>query len=379
MGTAATDTPPAVPLAQREVALVLPSFGSGGAERVVLNLARGLAASGRSVRLVVLDATGPLRDLVPGAVEVVDLRQARARSAVPALVAHLRRRPAALVLGSQTHVNTLLSVVGPLLPKATRLVLREPTLHPPGATPAAADRLLGRLLGRADLVVASSLAMQSHLTATIRGRARILHLPNPVDVEGIRAGAAVTLPVAPPGDSGLRLVTVGRLTEGKAHDELLRALARTDTDATLTVIGDGPLRAPLETLSRELDLVSRVRFLGRVDDPALLAGEVAAADLLVHPSRFEGMPNAVLESLALGTPVLATTDLTVLEELAGEVGTAALRLVPRAELPAALSWTPTRPSGGSLRPSLLPERFDVPSVVQILLAALEDPRSRTGA
>jgi hypothetical protein len=52
-----------------DVSLVLPSFGSGGAERVVLNLARGLAATGAAVRLIVLDPTGPLRDQVPDGVE----------------------------------------------------------------------------------------------------------------------------------------------------------------------------------------------------------------------------------------------------------------------------------------------------------------------
>ena len=379
MGAAVAGTPPDVPLAHREVALLLPSFGSGGAERVVLNLARGLAVTGRDVRLVVLDAAGPLRDLVPDTVEVVDLRQARARRAGPALVAHLRRRPAALVLGSQTHVNALLGIVRPLLPSTTRLVLREPTLHPPGASPAASDRLLGRLLGRADLVVASSPAMQAHLVATVRGRARTLHLPNPIDVAGIRAGAASTLSVLPPGASGIRLVTVGRLIEGKAHDQLLRALARTDADATLTVVGDGPLRAPLETLAGALDLAARVRFLGRIDDPAVLAAEVAAADLLVHPSQYEGMPNAVLEALALGTPVLATTDLTVLEALAAEVGPRALQMVPRSELADAIDRVQPRSDEFRPRPSLLPERFAVPAVVQTLLAALEDPRPRIGA
>jgi len=377
---AASPAPPRSAPLHGEVALVLPSFDSGGAERVILNLSRGFAATGRTVRLVALSARGPLRAHVAEDVEVVDLGVPRARSAGPALVAHLRRRPADLVLGSQTHVNALLGLIRPLLPRRTQLVLREPTFHPNGGEGGVAERLLGRLLGRADLVVASSFAMQEHLVASVRGRARTLLLPNPVDVTGIRSSVALpSQPVAPAGELGTRLVAVGRLIESKALDELLRALVRTDPLVTLRVIGDGPQRGALEELVAELGIASRVQLLGRIDDPASLATEIAAADLLVHPSRYEGMPNAVLESLALGTPVLATTDLTVLEELAGEVGTAALRLVPRAELPAALAQARTRPGGGSLRPSLLPDRFDVPSVVQTLLAALEDPRSRIGA
>jgi hypothetical protein len=97
----------------------------------------------------------------------------------------------------------------------------------------------------------------------------------------------------------------------------------------------------------------------------------AAADLLVQPSTMEGMPNAVLEALALGTPVLATTDLTVLTPLAEEVGPVALRLVPRNRLAAALGEIAPLASPPPRR-SLLPARFIITTVVAELLAALGD-------
>ena len=373
MGAAGTAPRPSV-------ALVLPSFGSGGAERVVLNLAAGFSARGSTVRLLVLDGRGPLRDRVPTGVAIVDLDRPRARRAGPALVAELRRRPVDLLVGSQTHVNVLLGLLRRLLPRSTRLVLREPNLQPGADARSARDRAIGRALGRADLVVASSPAMREHLVASVRGRARVHLLPNPVDVDGLRALAASS----PPGRSdpgSAHLVSVGRLVGLKAHDDLLRALASSGTDHTLTIVGDGPERARLERLAGELGLAGRVELTGRIDDPARLARAVASADLLVHPSRTEGLPNAVLEALALGTPVLATTDLTVLAALADEVGSDALRLVPRDALPDALAGVRTRTADAMapLRPSLLPARFRLPDVVAALLDAVEAGGSRRGA
>ena len=356
-----------------EAALVLPSFASGGAERVVLNLAVGLAGRGWTVRLLTLDGQGPMREQVPPAVEVVTLGHPRARRAGPAIVAELRRRPADMLVGSQTHLNVLLGLVRPLLPRTTRLVLREPSLQPDANARSRKDLAIGRVLGRADVVVASSSAMHEHLVASVRGRARTVLLPNPVDVDGLRALAASGTPERSRAGSA-HLVSVGRLIGLKAHDDLLRALARSGTGHTLTLVGDGPERVRLERLTAELGLAGRVEFTGRVDDPARLAALVAEGDVLVHPSRWEGLPNAVLEALALGTPVLATTDLAVLATLAEEVGPDALRLVPRDGLPDALRGVRVRTVTGStdtLRPNLLPARFRLPYVVDALLDAAD--------
>jgi len=361
-----------------DVALVLPSFGSGGAERVILNLAGAFEALGARVRLIVLDPDGPLRGSVADGVEVVDLHVPRVRRAARRLIAELRKRPADLLIGSQTHLNLLLALIRPGLPQRTGLLLREPNLLPADARDARQDRLVGWLLGRADLVVASSEAMRDHLVTTVASRSQVRVLPNPVDVQSLRSAARDGSPLGH--DDGL--VSVGRLTDQKGYEDLLDALSRVPGDRRLTVLGGGPLRPSLEDRVHRLGLSDRVRFVGRVDEPETLTATVARAALLVHPAHYDGMPNAVLEALALGTPVLATTDLDVLRGLAEEVGPAALRLVPRAALAEAIedsaSATPTRGSG-DLRPSLLPERFDMNGVVHALLDAYEDVRASSGA
>jgi teichuronic acid biosynthesis glycosyltransferase TuaC len=101
---------------------------------------------------------------------------------------------------------------------------------------------------------------------------------------------------------GTALICVGHLIPRKGQDIALAALARL-TDATLTLVGDGPERARLQTLARALGVAERVRFLGarpHAELPRLLA----AADVLILPTASEGLANVWVEALACGTPVV---------------------------------------------------------------------------
>jgi glycosyltransferase involved in cell wall biosynthesis len=106
------------------------------------------------------------------------------------------------------------------------------------------------------------------------------------------------------GVDGWALVFAGRLGPQKALGVALAALARTP-DVTLSVAGDGPERAALERRAGELELGSRVRFLGSVPRERVLR-LFRAADASVLPSAWENLPHTVVESLAVGCPVIAT-------------------------------------------------------------------------
>jgi len=71
----------------------------------------------------------------------------------------------------------------------------------------------------------------------------------------------------------------------------------------LLLVGEGPLKASLEHVANRLCVASRVHFAGWQTEVASI---VAASDLLILPSRYEGMPNVVLEAMAAGKPVIAT-------------------------------------------------------------------------
>jgi teichuronic acid biosynthesis glycosyltransferase TuaC len=129
-------------------------------------------------------------------------------------------------------------------------------------------------------------------------------LPNGVDLRKFRQ-LDRTACRARYGASGRVIVSVGHLLADKGHHIAIEALARMPREAMLLIVGTGPQRDELGKLAERCGVVSRVRFLGLVDHEDMPA-VYNAADVLALPSVREGMPNVILESLACGTPVVAT-------------------------------------------------------------------------
>ena len=106
------------------------------------------------------------------------------------------------------------------------------------------------------------------------------------------------------GVSGLLLLSVGLLIPRKGHDKTIAALALLP-DVTLIILGEGPERAALQALAERLGVADRVRLLG-AKPHSELSRYYSAADAMVLASSREGWANVLLESMACGTPVLAS-------------------------------------------------------------------------
>jgi len=176
------------------------------------------------------------------------------------------------------------------------------------------DRLTSRLVQRY-VCVSEAVARFSSREAGLPAD-KLVVIPNGIDlskcpaVEAADRGA-LGLP------TGCRMVTyVGRLEHQKGVDWLLETAPswlELLPDCQLLIVGEGPQRPRLERLCREQGIEHRVRFAGwRANVPEILA----ASELLVLPSRWEGMPNAVLQAMASRLPVLAT-DVEGVRELLG--------------------------------------------------------------
>jgi glycosyltransferase involved in cell wall biosynthesis len=132
---------------------------------------------------------------------------------------------------------------------------------------------------------------------------RITVLRNGVDLERFRRVDGRALRARLQVDGKL-LLSVGNLLEAKGHHLVIDALARLP-DVRLVIAGEGPMQGALERRARALGVAARVRLVGAVAHDAL-RDYYSAADALVLASAREGMPNVVLESIACGTPVIAT-------------------------------------------------------------------------
>jgi glycosyltransferase involved in cell wall biosynthesis len=111
-------------------------------------------------------------------------------------------------------------------------------------------------------------------------------------------------PLPIPLKTPIKAVTVGRLVPWKQVDGLIEAL-REIPELGLVVVGDGPERPRLERIAQELGVSGRVYFAGQRSKRETLS-LMAACDLFVLNSTYEGLPHTVLEAMALGLPVIAT-------------------------------------------------------------------------
>ena len=175
---------------------------------------------------------------------------------------------------------------------------------------------------------------------------------------------------------GVRVVgAVGRLTRQKGPDVFVRALALLPGDVHGLWVGDGPLGDRLARLTRRLGLADRVRWLGHRDDVAEL---LPGFDVLAVPSRWAGLPVALLEGVAAGIPVVASA-VSSLDEvvLPRETG---LLVAPGdpAELAKALAWMLDRPEIAremALNARNLvgsQERYSLPRLGAVLAATYRD-------
>ncbi len=290
------------------VLLLTPNIGGGGAQHVMVLVARGLSRERFEVHLGLMRAGDPGPGAAPPGVMVHALGAGRARAATLRLLLLVWRLRPDVILSSAPEISFLALLLRPFFPKGTRVLVRQNGTVSAGLAHGGVPRytrLLYRLLyRRADRVICQSRAMAEDLmreTGVPNGQ--IVVLPNPVDLEGILA--ARDAPSAWNGP-GPHLLAVGRLSREKGFDLLIEALAalrKRFPAADLTLVGSGREEVALKTLCRSLELENAVCFAEQVDPPfAFFQG----ATLFVLPSRYEGMPNALLEAAAAGLPLVST-------------------------------------------------------------------------
>jgi glycosyltransferase involved in cell wall biosynthesis len=311
---------------------LIANLDRGGAQEVVRTLVRALPPTGWQP-VVATFRDGPLRAEIEGQGIPVRLLPSRRHSVLSPLRAvselrSIRRELQDAIRGDdiavvQTHLlgsldflvltardghrpvvlwtvhNALLDLRADQLPSGQRWLL--------GAK-RAGYRIAYRMGGRtADGFIAVSDDVAEAVARAYRPhRSRLFTIPNGVDLErfggkGEREAARTALDVAP---QARVIIVVAKLFAQKGHAVLLQALASIPLrpDDVVLFVGEGPERERLQQLAKQRE-VAAVRFLGsRPDVPSLLA----ASDLFVLPSLWEGLPMALLEGMAAGLPVIAT-------------------------------------------------------------------------
>ncbi|MCX7015190.1 MAG: glycosyltransferase [Candidatus Sumerlaeota bacterium] len=196
------------------------------------------------------------------------------------------------------------------------------------------EALERRLLSRFDRVFAVSESLRRTLIGLGLSPKAVIHAPTGFDFRSFAPPEARIVEELHRRWAGYQrfpiVGTLGRLRHEKGQDLLLRALARLRSRAVGVLVGDGPARDALAAMAMRLPLEPPAILAGETDQPL---ATLAAFDVVAFPSRTEGMPNALIEAMALGKPIVAARVGGMAEAIAdGESGL----LVPPDE-PAALA------------------------------------------
>jgi glycosyltransferase involved in cell wall biosynthesis len=317
---------------------VFPLHGYGGLERHTGDLVRHLRSAGVRVELItrspVEPATGNLDD-VADRVHVVPYRTfpfagRRGTTVIDRSTAYplfgLRAGNLAASLAHEGRVDVVYGLGASALGYArakSRGTVRVPfVFNPQGLEEFAASgakrlgyaplRAAVRACARsADCVIATDRVLEPFVRRTLDVEpARLRVVPNAIDL------GPCDRPIAPGTLRALRerlgatshpiVLSVGRIEQNKGFDVLARALADSrGTDWRWVLVGDGPFRARLEALLRELEIADRTLLTGRVGDDELHAW-YEAATLFAHPTLYEGSSLVTLEAMAHRRAVVAT-------------------------------------------------------------------------
>jgi glycosyltransferase involved in cell wall biosynthesis len=291
------------------IALAISSLGGGGAERVMVALANAWAERGHEVTLVTLSSSDRDRYVLDPAVRRVALGLAGLSTNALAGVAHNATRLFALRRAITTfQPDVVISFIAKnnVLVLASLLGTRVPVIVSERTFPVAygvrgAWRVMYRLLyPRAAAVVVQTQRCAGALGTLARKVAVIPNpvLPNPAEDSAGTQGSG--RPRSVRSDGRRTLLAVGRLAHEKGFDLLIRAFARiagTHADWDLVIMGEGKLRAGLVQMIDATGLASRISLPGF--DPHVREA-MRRADLFVLSSRFEGIPNVLLEAMSEG-------------------------------------------------------------------------------
>ncbi len=276
-----------------------------GAERLIAEVIKNRSRSLR-YRVLCLVEGGELVAEIENAGVPVDVFSKKEKldfSLIPQLVSYFKSHQVAVV---HTHLFTA-DVWARIAAKIARTPCVVSTAHSVNSWKRLVHKVIDWALAMTtDRVIACSATVQTSLLAQRIPASKIITIANGIDLGRIENVLPVDLEVYRRGESSPLWCVVGRLNEAKGHSDLLEALASyrdLGHDFSCVFVGEGELQSSIEEQIEQLDLGDRVSLLGW--HPSAI-GFIKSCDALLMPSRWEGLPMTLLESMAAGTPVVAT-------------------------------------------------------------------------
>jgi glycosyltransferase involved in cell wall biosynthesis len=284
---------------KKKVYFILSHLGAGGSERVFWLLSQYFDKSLYEVSLVLLDSREPFLSPDIEGVNIVNLNSIKASRSFFKLLSLIKEEKPFAIFTTGGHLNALLSCIS-LFVHIPKLIGRESCVVDAmvklnGLKDKFWDLFVPLTYKRFTVGVCQSLEIKHSLANHYHiPKSKLIVIPNPVLSTDVFIKRQIK--------SEKKIILVGRLAIEKGISRLLKIMLALPQEYSLTIAGDGPLKNEILKEIKLLQLSDRVRLVGLVSDVGKL---IAEHDLMVLTSITEGFPNVVLESLAIGVPVVA--------------------------------------------------------------------------
>jgi len=284
----------------------MPSLTGGGAERVMLTLVKHIDRKKFEPIFVLMKKEGKFLNSIPSDIKVIDLKSNSARYAIFKIAKVIKEQNPDIVFSTLGYLNLLIAMIRPFYSKKIRFISRESnTVSIENKTekyPKLFDWLYKHIYNNFDLIITQSKYMRDDLVENFNSdesKTRVIY--NPVDIDEVIKKSNESKDDLYPKDK-INLIAVGRLSNQKGFDILVDAMTHLDDSFHLTILGEGEDEESLKTQISTLSLQERITLRGFTQNPYVYMKE---ADFFILSSRYEGLPNVVLESYASKTPAIA--------------------------------------------------------------------------
>ena len=294
-----------------KISLFLPDLRGGGAEKVAVNLANEMVRRGFDIDVVLIKSQGELLADLESSINIIDLDAERIRSAVKPYVSYLEDSKPDVILASMWPLTSIAIIANQLAKSRSTVIVSEHTTWSQShIVKKWSRRWMTRLIMSLTFPFADGIITVSNGAAldlarfSFIKRQSITVIYNPV-VDERKMGCCDSSVNHLWPKAEYHILSVGTLKHVKDFATLIKAFAlvRNKVDASLIILGEGELRAELLALSKILGVSSHVSFPGFVRNTTPF---YQSADLFVLSSLAEGFGNVIVESMASGTPVVAT-------------------------------------------------------------------------
>jgi len=303
------------------VSLLIQNIGSGGAEKVAVNIANYLAKRGKKVHLVVIEHLEGHQHFLSPQVTLINLNCKRRWCAIIPFTKYLLKEKPASVLAFLGVADIIAIIATVLVPKKPRLLISEHSTYSMVKLKSAelftGENIIGKYLLK-KLIAKYIYPLADEIIAVSKDAAedlenyagyqhgRVKNIYNPVIFPELFDMGKQSVPHPWLKDTHASVIlAVGRLSHEKNFALLIKAFAkiRTQCKAKLMIIGEGPEREALQQLINNLGINDDVALVGFQKNPYAYMSRTAA---LVLSSNYEGLSNVLIEALACGSPVIST-------------------------------------------------------------------------